>query len=168
MNWTRAGAVMAAAALLLGSACADTKSVERKAATKVQSLPTATIPSELLGLTVAPEQVHELNDTANAYVDHAALFGLRKGELLEATFQISQFNPHADASDPKFRQRVLGKIGGTLARKARMGSEDVYFTAAAKQVIAVWFRGRSFFILSIREDFPFPRTLVRAALEVQT
>jgi hypothetical protein len=167
MKLARAAAVLAVASLLLGSACADTKSAERDAATKVKALPPAAMPAELLGLTVAPEQVHELSDAANAYVDQAALFGLRKGELLEATFQISRFNSHAQPQDPKFRQRVLANVGGSLARKARMGDDEVYFTSAAKQVIAVWFRGRSLFIMSIREDFPFPRTLVRAGLEVQ-
>ena len=55
-----------------------------------------------------------------------------------------------------------------MPRRVRMGKAQVYFTTATKQTVAVWFTGDRLYVLSIREDYPFPRSLVRATLEAET
>jgi hypothetical protein len=42
----------------------------------------------------------------------------------------------------------------------------VWLTTATKQTVAAWFVDETMYVLSIREDYPRPRTLVRAALEL--
>ena len=43
----------------------------------------------------------------------------------------------------------------------------VFVTRGKRLGIAVWFRGRDMFVLSIREGYREPKTLIREALEVQ-
>jgi hypothetical protein len=164
-----APALAVALALVVGTgACADTKAKERAAATsKVGAVPAGVVPSELLGLTVTPETVQGDEASKKSYVDAVSLYGLREGDELKATLQLSRFNEAAKPETAKFRGSILNRIGGTRPKKFRMGDVDVYFTTATKQTLAVWFRGDHLFVLAAREDYDRPRSLVRAALEVK-
>jgi hypothetical protein len=168
MRLPRATAALAAVALMaVATGCTDVKAAERKAGTaKVNPVASNAVPSQLFGLTVSPESVKDLSTSHGAYVDEAALFSLRQGELLEGTLQLTRFNASAEPQKSAFQQRIVAKLGGAVARQVRMGGQTVYFTTAAKQTLAIWFRDRMMFVLSAREDFPYPRSLVRAALEI--
>jgi hypothetical protein len=48
-----------------------------------------------------------------------------------------------------------------------MGDHQVYLTTGRRQSVAVWWKGRHLFILSSREEFETPRSLLRAALEIE-
>ncbi|MEY2569078.1 MAG: hypothetical protein QOE35_3607 [Actinomycetota bacterium] len=160
-------ALVALAALAGAGACTDVKAAERAAATtKVKPIDAGKIPSEILGLKVSPETVKDLSSSHGAYVDQAALYGLRQGDLLEATLQLTRFNDAAKPTQRDFQQRIIAKLGGSVPRPVRMGTQTVYFTTAAKQTLAIWFKGRMLYVLSAREDYAFPRSLVRAALEI--
>jgi hypothetical protein len=62
---------------------------------------------------------------------------------------------------------VVNQIGSSTPRRALLGSTSVYLTTGTQQRIAVWFKGRYFFILAIREDYRHPRTLLREAVEIK-
>lgn len=161
-----------AAALLVGAlalgGCADTEAKERSAATsEVEAIPPDALPSQLLGLAVTPETVEGVEAQKKSYVEAVSLFGLREGEQLKATLQVSRFNEAAKPESAKFRGSVLNRIGGARPRRFRMGETDVHFTTATKQTLAVWFKGDYLFVLAARDDFNRPRSLVREALQVQ-
>jgi hypothetical protein len=134
---------------------------------KISVLETHAVPRTLLGLRVAPEKVDEsLTRERRPWVDAVALYSLRKGKVLQATIQISRFSDDADVGDSNFRRNLVDQIGTTSARVFRMGRRTVWLTAGDRQTIAVWFRGRYFFVLATREDFAQPRTLLRQLLEL--
>lgn len=159
-------AITAALSGLAG--CANTEAIERQAASEtVGTIPPGVVPSDLLGLQVTSEQVSSVMESKDAYVDSVALYGLRKGDLLQGTLQVSHFNEEAQADSARFRRAVIGKIGGAVPRRYRLGDDEVWFTSATKQLVAAWFKGDNFFILSTREDYATPRALVRKALEIE-
>ena len=166
-----AGAVAGAllAATLLG-ACGDgpSASAEATAAKDIKQLPVELLPSEILGLTVAREDMSEALESAQlSYVNEVGLYSLRRDELLQATIQISRFNDNAAAESADFRRTLLAQVGGSVPKQVVVGDETVYLTTGTKQTIAVFFRGRTMIVLAIRDDFDKPRTLTREALDLE-
>lgn len=161
-------AVLAVAGFLTAG-CANGDAAAAAASTrKIKQLPADVVPSELLGLKSAQEDMTEtLTNVRRSYVDGVGLYSFRQGDLLEATLQVSRFNDNADVGDARFRQTLLSQIGGTIPKPVRVGEDTVYLTSATKQTIAVWFRGRNLLVLAVREDYPQPRALLRAALEIR-
>lgn len=161
-------ALMLVAVVAALGACTDTKAIEDAAATdKVKTVPVSALPTEILDLRVAAEPVKALETARRSYVEEIGLFSLRDGELVEATLQVAKFNAKARPRERKFQLSVVNKIGGTVPRRVRMGDRQVYFTTATKQTVAAWFDEDRLYVLSIREDYPFPRTLVRATLDLE-
>jgi hypothetical protein len=158
-------AVLVGTTLLLGSACGDEP--EQFGASKVTPFDASIVPSELLGLRVAPEEIGGAKDVKDPFVDGVGLYSLREGELLQGTLQVSRFAEDADYKTSRFRQSVVQQIGSTVPKLYRMGGRPVYLTAGKRQSIAVWFEGRYFFVLSMREEFTRPRALLREALEIK-
>jgi hypothetical protein len=128
---------------------------------------TPNLPSELQGLSVHPESTSQAEGVKRPYIDGVALFSLRKGPLLEATLEVGRFSTDADYKKPGFRSTVVAQIGVTVPQELRMGDRAVYLTSGRKQSLAVWFKDRYFFILTSRDDYATPRTLLRTALEIQ-
>jgi hypothetical protein len=94
------------------------------------------------------------------------LFSFReKDDLLRATLQVSRFNELAEPDVPKFRNSVVANLGSTVPQELRVGEAHVWLTTGNQQLIFVWFQRRSFMVLSIRGDYPFPRTLLRKLLD---
>lgn len=161
------GAAVAVALTGVLGACTDTKAIEDAAATdKVKTIPVSALPPTILDLTVAAEPVKELETARRAYVEEIGLFSLRDKDLVQATIQVSKFNEKAHPEKREFQLAVVNRVGGTVPRRYRMGDRQVYFTTATKQTVAAWFEEDELYILSIREDYPYPRQLVRAALEL--
>lgn len=158
-------AVGLAGALLVGGACGNGPKVV--AAREVKAFDGSLVPSELLGLKVAPEEIGGAANVKDPFVDGVGLYSLREGELLQGTLQLSRFSADADSTTPRFRQSVVQQIGSTVPKLYRMGGKPVYLTTGKRQSIAVWFQGRYFFVLSMREEFEQPRALLRQALEIQ-
>jgi hypothetical protein len=174
----RPGVFLAAAAaafcLLAGCGRSDAARAEPTAGKAVKALELPGLPAELLGLKVAREDVAEpVSRVDSAFIDGLALYSLRTassgggGDLLQATLQVSRFNPGADPTSKKFRETVVNQVGSSKPRAFRLGNRTVYLTTGTKQSIAVWFTGRYMFVLASRADYDEPRTLLRKALDLQ-
>lgn len=158
------------AAALLVSACGRSDASEAKgtAGEAVESLEPASIPAELLGLTVEKEDVAgTVAQVDSAFVDGLALYSLREDDLVQATLQVSRFNADADIGSSEFRQTIVNQIGSARPRAYRLGDKTVYLTTGTKQSIAVWFTGKHMFVLASRSDYDQPRTLLRHVLELK-
>jgi hypothetical protein len=133
----------------------------------VKPIDAKVLPTSMQGLAVAPEEVlSSIAPARRSEVEAAGMFSLRAGDLLEATLQVSRLRNEKRFRTPSFRALVVSQIGSSLAHKTRLDDMDVYLTTGAKQRVAVWFKGRYFFILSMRDDYKYQRSLVRTALGV--
>jgi hypothetical protein len=126
-------------------------------------------PTSMLGLTVAREDVSKtVKDVEQTYVDALSVYSLRRGDALQATLQISRVEgDHADTTSPRFRSSVVNQLGATTPQLVRLSGTDVYLTTGTSQRLAVWFRGKYFFVLATRADYEQPRTLLRRVLSVK-
>ena len=156
------------AVLLLGACGADTTSVGDPVAGKsISPLSSSLLPAKILDLNVTSEDVSDQLATQNrSFVRQVSLFGLRKGDLLKATLQVSVFNDEAKLDRAAFRNRILRDIGRTVPQEVRLGDERVHVTTGNRQTIAVWFKGDDMLILSVRADYEQPRSLLRALLDI--
>jgi hypothetical protein len=154
---------IAAAALAIASACGGASEPGGKVGTLAVSLP-----QEMLGLRLAPEDVSKgLSVARPSYVEALGLYSLRSDDLLQATLQVGRFRPGVDSGRASFRSAIVGRIGSSVPRAFRLGDDTVYLTAGTRQRIAVWFRGRYQYVLAVRDDFREWRTLLRQALEIR-
>ena len=48
-----------------------------------------------------------------------------------------------------------------------MGEQQVFILAGDRQGLSVWFKDQHMFVLSSREDFDFPRSLLRDAIALE-
>jgi len=165
----RRGVAMAVAfAIATTLAACGGSSGSSAGAARIKSLPGDAVPSKVLDLTVAPEDVHEaLAQVSRSYLDATSIYSFRSSDLLQATLQLSRFLASSQYQSAKFQGTLVNQIGSTSPTLVRVGDRNVYLTAGNQQRIAVWFRGRYMFVLATREDFPTPRTLLRRLIEVQ-
>ena len=150
---------------LLGAACGtpDPKGTD---ASKVKQLPKDLLPDSYLGLIPTRESVSEslAGQSGNSYVTAVGLYALRKGELLEATLQVSKLSNEARVNDVAFQEQVANQIGGTKVQAFDMGGKRVFRTSQRKQSITSWFSGNYFMILAVRDTYETPRALLRELL----
>jgi hypothetical protein len=133
----------------------------------VRSTPASLVPTEILGLTVQPEDTKDTMATFHrSYLDQVSLYSLRKGPQLEATLQVARFALAAKRVK-NLQGTVVGQIGGALPRQIRYGTDTIYLTSATKQRVAIWFKRDYLFVLSTREEFDQPRTLLRQLLTIE-
>lgn len=135
-------------------------------ASGVQSLPAELVPAGLGGLEVRAEDTSVVQGTKRPFVEAVGLYSLRSSDLLQATLQVSRFTKESEVTKPAFRTAVVGQIGSTAPRVFRMGDDTVYLTTGRRQSVAVWFKERYLFVLSTREEYERPRSLLRQALEI--
>lgn len=155
--------------LLAMTACggAGTAGPQRPAGT-VRVFPSG-VPTQLLGYPLKKENVgHTLaSNRQPTYFDNVQFYSLRrKDNFLEATLQIGHFKPGTDDAQTYFRQTVATGIGSTQPIATKVGNDMVYVSTQTGLVIASWFRGDYLLILSIRDTFSQPKTLIRQALEL--
>ena len=161
----RGAALVLGGALALAPACGGEP--EKVGATKVEVFDASIVPAQLGGLTVSVEEVGGATQVKDPFVEAVGLYSLREAELLQGTLQVSRFAENADSEQARFRSSVVQQVGSTVPKAYRMGDRTVYLTAGKRQSIAVWFEGRYFFVLSMREEFERPRALLREALEIE-
>lgn len=167
MSPRTAGAIAAALMIALSACGGQPAATLGMAGTDVEPLPDDLLPAEVLGLSVAPEDVTETVAQVEAtYVEALSVYSFRRDKLLQATLQVSRFGDDAADTD-EFRQSVVAQVGGASPKRLRAGDEIVYLTSGTNQNLWIWFRDRHFFVLAVREDFLRPRALLRNALEVQ-
>ncbi|MDQ1402046.1 MAG: hypothetical protein QOG03_362 [Actinomycetota bacterium] len=161
---TALGILVGLAALALPACGGSSKAATP---TKITKLGPKVVPAELLGLTVSSESVKQTEGQKRPYIDAIGLYSLRKGPLLEATLEIGRFSKEADYKSQGFKSSVVSQIGATEPKAYRMGTRTVWLTTGRRQSLSVWFQDRYFFILTARDDYPTPRTLLRRALEIK-
>lgn len=123
-------------------------------------------PSQIAGLTVDVEDVSEtVEQIKRPYVDSLTMFSFREGDLARATLQVSRFNRLARPDDSEFIGTIVGLVGTSTPRELKIGEHIVHSTVANKQNKFVWFNGKGMFVLSVTQDYQFPRTLLRRVVE---
>jgi hypothetical protein len=163
---------LAALLLLAGTtlgACGGGEDVVAKAGGAVEPLEVA-LPGELVGLKVEQEKVDDaLENFRPSYVDSAALFSFRGDkDIVQATLQVARFRDEERNRSSQFRNSIIAQFGSTRPRATKMGDVTIFRTTQTKQTVATWFDGLDWYLLSIRDDFDRPRTLMRETLEVTT
>lgn len=126
------------------------------------------IPSQLVGLTVGTEDIsRQTASVKNSYADNIGMFSMREGDLLRATLEVAHLNALARPNNKGFQQSIVQLLGGSTPVPLRIGRITIYSTSGNKQTIFAWFNGRGMFVLSIHQDFEFPRTLLRKAVVLE-
>lgn len=165
----RAPLVLGISALLLFTACGENQPDVVGAVTGARrvSAQQVTMPSQVLGLQVAPEDISkQVSDAKRPYIESVGLFSLREGDLVRATFQVSHFNPLARPDDPDFRSSIISLLGASRPEIVRVEDMTVYVTTGTDQNIFIWFRGRGFYVLTTHQQYEFPRTLLRRFVQL--
>lgn len=159
--------VLVAGAVLSGSACVQKSDVVGTDPKAIKQLSPELLPSEILDLKVGREDMAPTLERAKrSYIEGVGLYSMRKDELLQATLQVSRFTESGDTDSPRFRRALVSQIGSSVPQLARVGRDAVYLTTGTKQSLYIWFRDHHMLILSVREDYPEPRRLLRKALEI--
>ena len=126
------------------------------------------IPSELVGLRVGTEDIsRQTAKVKNSYADNIGMFSLREGDLLRATLEVAHLNALARPNNKGFQQSIVQLLGGSTPIPIRIGQITIYSTSGNKQNIFAWFNGRAMFVLTIHQDFEFPRTLLRKVVVLE-
>jgi hypothetical protein len=127
------------------------------------------LPSEILGLHISQENVQgTIKGITGTYLQSLGLFSFReKSNLLRATLQVGIFNKLAPATKAHFRSSIIGQVGSSVPVQLRMGTTKVYLSTGTEQNIFTWFDDKAFYVLSMRGDFPFQRTLLRDLIGIQ-
>jgi hypothetical protein len=125
------------------------------------------VPKILNGLAVTAEKVGPPTRAGKQYLDHIDLFSLRRADRqLESTLEFGHFRSEAPVHSLLFQRKIAGQIGLTVPVEQRLQGTTVFVTTAKRLNVAAWFRDRTIFILSIRDDYDSPKALIRAALEI--
>jgi hypothetical protein len=156
-------AVVAAFALLVRAAACGGGSAAAPAASPSIKPAVIVLPSQVLGLRVVREDVAgEIQGISSSYLDSLGLFSFReKSNLLRGTLQVGHFNKVATPQKLKFRDAIIAQLGSTVPVRLRVGTSDVWLSSGTDQAVYTWFSGDSFYVLSVRSDYPFQRTLLR-------
>ncbi len=154
---------MLTAMLFLSGACTQKAPALKKEAVKPL---TVDLPPDILGLRVTQEDVAEelASKVGTFYVDGLALFSLREEEKARATLQISVFKESADYKASRFQQSVISLSGASAPEKLKVGDATVYSTTGNQQTVYIWFRGKTFYVLTIHVEYEQPKTLVRTVV----
>lgn len=155
---------------LLASCASNSRDslLERATGTGTVKSRSVSLPSQLLGLAVSQEKLtKEILEVDRPYVDSVGIFSLRENDLLRATLQVGHLNTIAQPRSKSFQDSVINLMGSTTPTELNIGGIAVYNTAGNKQSLFVWFKGRGFYVLSVHEDYEFPRTLLRRVLELE-
>lgn len=152
----------------VAGACGNGSEVRGVQGSAIEAIPPDALPGQIADLTVRVEDMSkQLALAKDTYVESAGVFSLRKGELVQATLQVTRFTEDFDYRDEVARTSLANRMGGSRADVLRLSGDTVYLTEGQRQRLALWFRGAYLYILSTRRDYATPRTLLRSALEVE-
>lgn len=129
-----------------------------------QQISSNVLPPTVLDLTVTQEATETpLEAGQETYIEGLGFFSFRREDLLQATLQISSFSDDARPSEESFQRLIASQVstGGTPS-VVRLGEQHVYLTSTGRQTVAVWFdEDENMYVLSIREEYEQPRSLLR-------
>jgi hypothetical protein len=165
-RWPVIGALVVA---LLASACGSDGGESGLAVHEFDPVSTDWLPAQILDLTVGQEHPSTpLEEDDEPYIDQLGVFSLRRGDLLQATLQVSRFADEDRLADGGLRRQLAAAVGSTSSPPvARVGDQPVYLVSGGRQTVAVWFHGPYMLVTSIREEYARPRALVRALTELE-
>lgn len=167
-HWRRLTAcVLLAVTAVAATGCGGDE--ETAAPTEIELLPEDLLPASMAGLRVESEDIEGTvkGGKRQSYLDSVGLYSFRADDdLLQATMQVSRFSDEARYQDRDFRQSVLLQIGSTVPRAFRMGDQTVYLSTGRRQNVVIWFQDEYLFVLSTRDEFGRPRTLLREAIDL--
>lgn len=127
------------------------------------------LPTQILGLRLTQEDIGKrLKDVGGSYLDSVSLLGLReqnKAKTLRAALEVGHFNALARPESPTFRSRIVAQIGTSVPQSLRLADREVFMSAGQLQYTFMWFSNRWMYMLTVRRDYPFVRTLVRRLVE---
>lgn len=130
------------------------------------TIPADVLPANVLDLAVSSENFSAtLLEGQEPYIGALGMFGLRRGDLLQATIQVSRFLSPKTSEDPFFRRSLAGQIGGGSPTASRVGDETVFIMPSGRQTLAVWYAADEMFVLTVRPEYTQPRRLLRALVE---
>lgn len=131
------------------------------------AIPAKALPATALDLTVSVEDFSAtLLSGQEPYIGALGMFGLRRGDLLQATVQVSRFRDPHTADDPLFRRSLAGQIGGSgQPTVSRVGSQTVFIMPSGRQTLAVWYGPGEMYVLTVRPEYKQPRRLLRTLIE---
>jgi hypothetical protein len=157
-----------AACVLLAPACSSSEA-ETPPTPAPASAYEVNLPGQLLGLKVVSENIRSnLSQIQQSYLQGLGLFSFREGnDLLRATLQVGRFNDVAETKKTKFQNAIIGQLGSSVPIRLRVGDRSVYLSTGSDQNIFSWFDEKGFYVLSIRSDYPFPRTMMRKLLKME-
>lgn len=164
----RRAVLTAASAATLALLGCGSKAEVATSARPIEVLP-INLPDDIVGLKVRNEDIAgALKEVRPSYVRQAALFSLRSpDDLVQATLQVSRFRDERRYKTSGFRRTIINQLGSSTPRETRMGEHTVWRTSGSKLALAVWFEGDSMYLLSIRDDFDRPRTLIRTFIDMR-
>ena len=146
---------------------ASSLNLKGTAGAKISHAADVAVPSTVLGLSVTQEDVSKsLANAQRSYIESLVMYGMRADSLLQATFQVSRFNPGTKYTADKFQLALVDQIGTATPFTATVGGTRVFLTSGNRQNISVWFKGPYFFVLATRQDFGSPRALLRELIAV--
>jgi hypothetical protein len=158
-------------AILLAAASCGSKSVGSPGVPGKDITPvdTVAVPTEVLGLTVRAEDVHNaLAAGSRTYVEATSVYSFRRSEVLQATLQISRLQDSPRYRSTEFRRALIAGLGATQAVPIRVNQDQVFVTTGNQQRLSVWFRDRYLFILGVSDNFDSPRSLLRVVVGLRT
>jgi hypothetical protein len=169
---TRAWQCAVAGALVValgGTACGGGGGDDKLTVHEFEPVASSWLPSQILDLTVAEEHPSTpLQEGDEPYIDELGVFSLRRGELLQATLQVSHFADQDRIANGAFQRRLVAGVAGTTSPSLiRVGEQRVYLTSGGRQTVAVWFDSAYMLVASIREEYARPRALLRALTELE-
>jgi hypothetical protein len=160
---------MSAACIMTASACSSASEAEAPPTPAPASAYEVNLPGQLLGLKVVSENIRSnLSRIQQSYLQGLGLFSFREGnDLLRATLQVGRFNDVADQKKAEFQNAIIGQLGSSVPIPLRVSDRTVYLSTGSDQNIFSWFDDKGFYVLSIRSDYPFPRTMMRKLLKME-
>lgn len=165
----RTAALVVVGALLIGACGGDDGGPSVEVA-DFKAIPAGALPATVLDLAVSPEEFSAtLLAGQQPYIGALGMFALRRGDLLQATVQVSQFREPETNDDPVFRRSLAGQIGGSgEPTVSRVGDETVFIMPSGRQTLAVWYGPADMYVLTVRPEYKQPRRLLRALIEATT
>jgi hypothetical protein len=160
--------LLSAVGVLLAPACSSSEA-DSPPTPAPASAYQVNLPAQLLGLKVVSENIRSnLDRIQQSYLQGIGLFSFREGnDLLRATLQVGRFNAVADQKKQDFQDDVIGQLGSSVPIPLRVGDRTVHLATGSDQNIFSWFDEKGFYVLSVRSDYPFPRTMMRRLLKME-
>lgn len=123
-------------------------------------------PASLNGLAMTEEKIGKGKKSAQTqYLTDITLYSLRQpSQQLEATIQVGRLKRGTPAASISFQREIAGQVGTTVPQEHRVGGTALFVTRVRKLSVAIWFKDGHLFVLSIREGYAQPKTLIRQAM----